>query len=368
MAISAYETKNGKRWKFNAYIGTDPDTGKKIITSRSGFLSKKAAESALNTMRYDFDHNILRTSSSETFYDVTTRWLDVYRNTVRDSTYQKTLECLRNHILPAFGEKNIDTIRALQCQDFAKHMSTVFKDYRKKYRIATRIYDYAIAIGVTNRINPFLRVVMPKNDTSYAPTPFFEKSDLAEILDAMKENQRWYTFFRLLAYTGLRRGEALALLWSDVDFKAKTLTVSKTLATGIDNVPVVHETKTKSGMRTIDIDRETLQILSDWRAEQKTLSMKGLIFPSKNGTEMSISKPYAYFQRVAKKLGIKGTIHSFRHTHASMLFESGWSIKDVQERLGHKDFKTTMDIYTHVTKRRRKESMHNFEKFISSSV
>lgn len=46
---------------------------------------------------------------------------------------------------------------------------------------------------------------------------------------------------------------------------------------------------------------------------------------------MSISKPYAYFQRIAKKLGIKGTIHSFRHTHASMLFEAGWSIKDVQE-------------------------------------
>ena len=107
-----------------------------------------------------------------------------------------------------------------------------------------------------------------------------------------------------------RQGEALALLWSDVDFKAGTLTISKTLSTGIDNVPVVHETKTKSGMRTIDIDRETLGILNDWRAAQKTLSMKGFMFPSKNGTEMSVSKPYAYFQRVAKKLGIKGTIHS----------------------------------------------------------
>lgn len=206
---------------------------------------------------------------------------------------------------------------------------------------------------------------MPKNDTSHAPTPFFEKSELAEILDAMKDNQRWYTFFRLLAYTGLRRCEALALLWSDVDFKTGTLTINKTLSTGINNVPVVHETKTKSGMRTIEIDRETLRILNDWRAAQKTLSMKGLIFPSKNGTEMPITNPYTFFQRVAKQLGIKGTIHSFRHTHASMLFEAGWSIKDVQERLGHKDFKTTMDIYTHVPQRRRKESMQEFEKFIS---
>lgn len=365
MTISAYETKKGKRWKFNAYAGMDPDTGKQIIRSRGGFTSKKEAESALRTIRYEFDHKILRASTNATFRDVTERWLTVYKNTVRDSTYQKTLECLRIHILPAFGEKNLDAIRALQCQDFANHLSTVFKDYRKKYRIATRIYDYAIAVGATNRANPFLRVVMPKNDTSYAPTPFFEKSELAEILDAMKDNQKWYTFFRLLSYTGLRRGEALALLWSDVDFKAGTLTISKTLSTGIDNVPVVHETKTKSGMRTIDIDRETLGILNDWRAAQKTLSMKGFMFPSKNGTEMSVSKPYAYFQRVAKKLGIKGTIHSFRHTHASMLFEAGWSIKDVQERLGHKDFKTTMDIYTHVTKRRRKESMKDFEKYIS---
>lgn len=365
MTISAYETKKGKRWKFNAYVGTDPDTGKKIITSRGGFTSKREAESALRTMRYEFDHKILRASTNATFRDVTERWLDVYKNTVRDSTYQKTLECLRNHILPTFGEKNIDAIRALQCQDFANHLSTVFKDYRKIYSVATRIFNYAITIGVTNRANPFLRVVMPKNDTSHAPTPFFEKSELAEILDAMKDNKRWYTFFRLLAYTGLRRGEVLALLWSDIDFKAGTLTVSKTLSTGVDNAPVVHETKTKSGLRTIDVDRETLRILNEWLLSQKTLSIKGLIFPSGKGIEMSISKPYAYFQRVANKLGIKGTIHSFRHTHASMLFEAGWSIKDVQERLGHKDFKTTMDIYTHVTKRRKKESMKDFEKFIS---
>lgn len=73
MSIRSYETKKGKRWKFNAYVGTDPDTGKKIITSRGGFTSKREAESALRTMRYEFDHRILRASTNATFGDVTKR-------------------------------------------------------------------------------------------------------------------------------------------------------------------------------------------------------------------------------------------------------------------------------------------------------
>lgn len=368
MAFEKYTNTKGTFWMLNAYIGTDPETGKHIYVTRRGFKTKKEAESALRELRYDFDHHIIRVKSRTTFREVAERWMKLYHETVRDSTYQKAHEYLLNHILPAMGNKSIDGIRPLDCQDLVNHLSETFRDYRKVYNYAIRIFDYARTIGITSKENPFRRVVFPKQKGKEKETPFFEKEELRAIFDAMKEHHLWYTFFYLLAFTGMRRGEALALHWSDFDLQEGTLTISKTLSTGEGNKQVLHDTKTEAGMRTIDLDRSTIEVMKRWKAEQKVVSLDGIVFPNSKGDYISISKPYAYFQRIAKRLGIHGTIHSFRHTHASMLFEAGWSIKDVQARLGHRDVNTTMNIYTHVTKRRKAESMKEFEDFVGDII
>ncbi|WP_314066542.1 tyrosine-type recombinase/integrase [uncultured Vagococcus sp.] len=115
--------------------------------------------------------------------------------------------------------------------------------------------------------------------------------------------------------------------------------------------------KTKQAYRLIRLDDITFSELKQWRRQQKKELLKyGIrihsgdkqhIFHRKNNT---VLYPEYINDLLSDKLKVDFTPHSFRHTHASLLFESGASLKDVQARLGHTDVRMTMDIYTHVTK------------------
>ncbi|MDD7433807.1 MAG: site-specific integrase [Peptoniphilaceae bacterium] len=368
--IRKYNTKKGVRYGFTEYIGIDKLNGRQIIVTKQGFKTKKEAESYIATLKYEYDRDILHVQSRDTFRNVYDLWIKLYADTVKESTLNKVLVYFRIHILPTFGEIRIDDIKPIQCQKFANELSKKFTDYRKVYSYATRVFDYAYKIQLTEKQNPFLRVVFPKNNIRFESTPFLEKHELFEFLDAMKKNQKWYTFFRLLAFTGMRRGEALALNWNDVDFNNDTISITKTLTLGINNTPYISDTpKTAKSRRIIDVDHETMCILKEWKTKDGIIILNNdsLLFPSNNGNTTILSKPYQFLKRIIKENGFRDiTVHSFRHTHCSMLFEAGWSIKDVQERLGHKDMKTTMDIYTHVSQSRKKESMKKFIGYVNS--
>ena len=75
--------------------------------------------------------------------------------------------------------------------------------------------------------------------------------------------------FHLLAYTGLRIGEALALKWSDIDLDNGTLKVSKTLSKGKNNSLVVNPPKTNSGYRSIELTSQTIEVLREWKFQQR---------------------------------------------------------------------------------------------------
>ncbi|MGX7198680.1 site-specific integrase [Enterococcus nangangensis] len=165
--------------------------------------------------------------------------------------------------------------------------------------------------------------------------------------------------------------------WKDIDFKNQTLSVNQTLAT-CDKWEIKFQVpKTEKSLRIISIDSETLQVIKRWQLKQKELFLKMGIKPTKNNEQLLFTseenKPlYLDYINHNLKIIIKEhnlkriTPHGFRHTHCSLLFESSASLKEVQVRLGHTDIKTTMDIYTHVTKktdRRDGKSFCGFHEF-----
>lgn len=80
---------------------------------------------------------------------------------------------------------------------------------------------------------------------------------------------------------------------------------------------------------------------------------------------MQPTKTRKWILHVQKKYNLKQiSTHKLRHTHCSLLFEAGASLKEVQDRLGHSDVKTTMDIYTHVTKKAKDEAIQKFTKYM----
>lgn len=200
-----------------------------------------------------------------------------------------------------------------------------------------------------------------------------DKNQLKNFLKLAEEREdiQYYSIFQTLAYTGLRKSELAALTWDDVSFKDASLSVNKNVAI-VSGKQYISTTKTTSSDRVISLDTNTLSILKKWKLEQRKLLLsRGIRI--KNNTEQlifssdknEIMPAKILWDKLKKYKEFNITPHGFRHTHASLLFEAGASVKEVQERLGHSDIKTTLNIYTHVTKDAEKGVAEKFMSYMN---
>lgn len=381
--IKKYQKKNGTiAYMFKAYLGIDPVTEKKKYTTKRGFKSPQEAKKAYNRLMVQVEENDVVTNSQRLFSELADEWFEQYKNTVRESTYVAQKLAYKKHILPLFSHLKISKISIPYCQKQVNHWYSYYKKYSNLIGLTSSVFKYALSLRLI-RSNPMDAVIRPKRkkkiDEERYSAPYYEKEELLEFLEISKNYPNpIYPIFRILAFTGLRKGELLALRWKDIDFEKSTLSVKQTLAT-CDKWEIKFQVpKTEKSLRTISIDSETLQVIKRWQLKQKEYFLKIGIKPTKNGEQLLFvseeNKPlYLDYVNHNLKIIIKEnnlkriTPHGFRHTHCSLLFESGASLKEVQVRLGHTDIKTTMDIYTHVTKRQTEETANRFADFMSST-
>ncbi|MFJ7952192.1 tyrosine-type recombinase/integrase [Lysinibacillus sp. NPDC096418] len=378
--IKSYSLQNGeKRYQFQLYVGVDPLTGKEQRTTRRGFKTKKEAQLALSRLQLEIDNGTFRKKTAETYNDVYEMWFERYKATVSESTFAKTEEIFRLHILPLFGKYKIDKINVDICE---KHVDEWFRKlvkYRSIKAYTSKVFDFAIKRGFTQN-NPMKLVEVPerkKNPNDEKKENFYTKEQLIQFLSCLEKEDDFkaYAFFRLLAFSGMRKGEALALTWNDLNFKKNEIKINKTLTRGEKSRLVVQTTKTENSIRTIKMDKITMGILNEWKKKQKqdylilgynTLKPNQLVFSNRLNVylEPNITRKWILFVQEKYTLH-KITTHGLRHTHCSLLFESGASIKEVQERLGHGDIKTTMDVYAHVTEKAKDEAAQKFSNYLN---
>lgn len=283
-----------------------------------------------------------------------------------------------NHILPALGKYRVRTISIAQCQtSLNKWYKKTTRNYKRWFNYVQAVFDYAIKQGYI-KDNPAKMVVMPKkHEQSGKQLPnFWDKGQLKtffSFIDPQSELEK-YTLFRLLAFTGIRRGECLALTWSDLNLNDNILDINKTLTQGLKGKQIVQATKTKKGTRKLSLDSTTVSYLKRWKLEQRRIylmlgfnvnSDDQLIFATTKNTFKSLNTPSKWLKPIINKSQLPPiTIHGFRHSHASALFSAGASIKEVQERLGHEDAQTILNIYTHVTEKQDKEAVNKLVNFL----
>lgn len=380
--IECYELANGeKRYMFKIYIGVDPLTGKEKRTTRRGFKTKKEAELALARIKLEISKGTFRKTQAETYQEIYELWIKQYEKTVEESTFMKTTGIFRNHILPALGQYKIEKMNIDVCQRHVDEWSAKLKKFRMVKAYAAKVMDFAIKRGYI-QTNPFALVDMPKLKKSIVESDeesnenFYTREQLIEFLSALKEenNFKAYTLFRLLSFSGMRKGEALALKWTDLNFKENEIRINKAISRGKGNQLYLKSTKTGI-VRIIKMDEQTMQILKQWKKQQhedylilgfNTLNKDQLVFSNERNEYLQPTKTRKWLVHVQKKYNLKPiTTHGLRHTHCSLLFEAGASIKEVQDRLGHSDVKTTMDIYTHVTKKAKAEAIQKFQNYLN---
>lgn len=379
--IKKYTKKDGsKAYMFNLYLGTDPVTGKQRRTTRRGFRTMAEAKTALSRLELEVMENGLPTSKRKimTFEEVYKLWFEQHKATVKESSAYIHNTIIKVQVLPYFGTLRVDKIDTAYCQKQVNRIFKTLKNYNSAINLIRRIFDYAKVMKQI-KTNPMNDVIIPKKrktlDDTDKPVNFYTKEQLRTFLETLKEHAPYqmYVAFRVMAFTGMRKGELAALKWSDVDFENGTISINKTVAFNNAGKFHIQTPKTRKSIRTISIDDTTLNALKMWKNELRKELFKqgqnidkgdGFIFHTQKGNFIIkyIDKFLPSFLKKYNLPPIKP--HGFRHTHASLLFESGASIKEVQDRLGHENIKTTMDIYTHVTKSAREKTAEKFAKYI----
>jgi len=383
--IKQYTKTNGiKLWMFQVYLGIDEATNKRVKTTRRNFKTKKEAQLALNRLKLDFNNNGFQHPENMTFEQVYERWLQEYRNTVKESTLVKTKVYFNNHILPAFGNMLINKISIPYAQSIINDWCNKYVKYSQLFNYTSAVFQYAMKLELVQK-DPTKLVVYPKRKEEIKGSDdwkFYDKEELQKFFACLAEedkhehNHQANTLFRLLAFTGMRKGEALALTWQDIDFTNQTLTINKALSRGENARLYVQTPKTSHSNRTLDIDKTTIHVLKKWKLRQREQLLmlgynansndKQLVFSNTRNGYLQPSKPRKWLVQIINKYQLKYIkVHGFRHTHASLLFEAGASIKEVQERLGHSDIKTTMNVYAHVSKHAKKDTVEKFVNYVN---
>ncbi|TKN17282.1 site-specific integrase [Enterococcus sp. VV15] len=378
--IKQYQKKNGeKAWYFKTYLGIDPLTGKKRYTTKRGFKTQKEAKIALARLEVLATDKKLVTEKTYTFSKIKDMWLEQYKPTVRESTYTRVKFLFDKNISADFGNKKIQSYKVAYCQEVVNKWKKEYSTYKALKSYTTAVFDYAKKMNLITD-NPMKEVSFSKGEQKkkVEKIKFYEKDELKTFLNFCEKDSFpiTYPLFRLLAFTGMRKGEALALTWDDIDFFSKTVSITKTTVKNGSNQIVTNEPKTAASNRTISLDDETLNVLINWQKKQKEYLLahgqvvkkkNQIVFASKNNNYLDSSRPNNVLSRICKKNNFNDiSVHGFRHTHCSLLFEAGLSIKEVQERLGHSDIHTTMNVYAHVTKKQKDQSANKFASYINS--
>lgn len=319
---------------------------------------------------------------NNSFNEVIDEWLLSYRLGVKASSFARTTEIVEKYFRPTLGNLPIQTISTQICQELIDQwiIGHSYARYSLFINYLRRIFQFALLKGLIAE-NPVTKVIIPikKEEKSKTQIKFYTKSELQLFLKTIlqrKQNDylksRDYMLFRLLAYSGCRIGELLALNWTDLDLVTNELSINKTVTKG-KKYYVSPTPKSKKSQRIILLDQVTIDYLKDWYQKQQDYLLKRgfkqanfLFTNGKNQftINQAVTERYKIYQEAAqlKYIGL----HGFRHTHASLLFEAGADYKDVQERLGHENIHTTMDIYTHLSKKRQYDTIERFSQYINS--
>lgn len=365
--IQEYRTKKGdKRYICrNIYIGKYSNGLQKVTDIRG--KSKAEVKSKYNHMVYEFDPEAWKEKATEsevvTFNDLYQLWYPQYLKGVKESTGRGTRKRIEQHILPDLKDMKLEDISVLSLQNYYDKFMEVngTKYYHQILQIVSKIIRYGVSIGLLDQ-DPTEYVIKPKVEKKKKERLYLSKEELKRFfsyldnLDDHYINEVQKILFRVLAQSGLRIGECTALLWSDVDFQKKTISVTKSF-TYSNSGWKLGTPKNVASNRVITMDENTMKRLMVFKNIQEdyleTLGMnqadEDFIFLSRNGNVLHHASIYDMLKRIVAHAELPDiNIHSLRHTHATLLFESGASAKQVQTRLGHSSVKTTLDTYTHV--------------------
>jgi integrase len=343
-------------------VGSDPVTGRRRQKSKGGFRTRKAAEAALRELSASVDAGRFVERSTKTVGDYLDEWLEVVRPRLRPTTWNSYRQSVA-HIKGRIGAVPLQSLAPLEVENLYKQLlATRGRNGRLLSPKTVRGIHVVLrkALADAERLGLVVRnaaaAAKPPVPAKYEHTTWTAEQ-LARFLDSI-EGERQAAAFVLLATTGMRRGEALGLRWSDVDLAAGRLSIVQTITTVRDKM-VVSPPKTARSRRSVSLDPGTVAALRDHRRRQNEERLRAgeawagasdLVFTNEVGEPVHPSALSRLFESSVHRSGLpRIRLHDLRHTYATVALAAGVHPKIVSERLGHATIAVTLDLYSHVT-------------------
>lgn len=266
-----------------------------------------------------------------------------------------------------------------------KHVSKLFIVIRGIYKYLAKHYDMDIVllskVDIPKQAETLEEIERKRNN-------YLDNDEIIEIMKIFDKliksgsnhsKHRYERVKRIVQFqinNGMRIGELLAIKTSDIDFENKVLSITGTMNWKTDEntglYGVKDTTKTSQSYRIIGLTQESINIIRSIILENKKSSKwednyndRGFVFTNSAGSPLITTVINEILSEVVEMSSIdkKVTTHTLRHTHISILAQLGINLKAIQERVGHTDYKTTLDIYTHVTDKMAQDMMNKLENF-----
>lgn len=351
MAVKVKQRK-GKWWVFIDHRGKRK--AKCVGSKQAAQTAAKKIEARLTLG----DFTLLEDKPQRPFDAYFRNWLDTYvKAHCKERTYDLYLRAFEQHLLPRFRQQDINGITREEVKHLAYDLLAQQKARSTVKNILAPIremFNHAIEDGHA-AVNPALRILKRSrtgDGEQQRKANFLTREELGTLLHTCQEHfSTSYPFVSLLARTGMRLGEAVALQWGDLDFAGRFIEVRHTLGYGKLTTP-------KSGKgRRVDMSRQLTETLKAMLLERKKETLKHgwgavpeWVFISEEGTPLDACNfRNRIWYKLLTKTGLHHIrIHDLRHTFASLLIQQGESLAYVKEQLGHGSIQITVDTYGHL--------------------
>jgi integrase len=343
-------------------VGPDPVTGRRRQKSKGGHRTRKAAEAALRELSAAVDARRYVERSTTTVSNYLDEWLAVVQPRLRPTSWNSYRQAVA-HVKGRVGAVPLQSLVPLEVENLYKELLATRgrqgrllspKTVRGVHVVLRKALADAERLGLV--VRNAAAAAKPPVPSKHEHTTWTAEQ-LARFLRSL-EGERLAAAFVLLATTGMRRGEALGLRWSDVGFDAGRVSLVQTITTVRDKM-VISPPKTARSRRLVSLDPETVAALRDHRRRQneerlragETWSGEGdFVFTNEIGEPVHPSALSRLFVSSVRRAGLPAIrLHDLRHTYATVALGAGVHPKIVSERLGHATIAVTLDLYSHVT-------------------
>ena len=349
--MPAYKDEKTGKW-FAKFYYTNWQGIKKQKWKR-GFATKKEA--------LGFERDFLEKQSANpdmTFQNLYEIYMEDMAARLKQSTLLTKKTVLQTHILPFFGNKPINEIKASDVRRWQAKLMSSPNNYSQTYlkkintelnsiiNYAKRFYDLN-----TNPCGKAGTIGKAKAEEM----DYWTYDEYIAFREGVKDKPLSYICFEVLYWTGMREGELLALSLADIDFDNKTISINRTYLR-IEGKDVFTSPKTRKSKRKIPIPDFLCQELSDYIQSRYMLDADERLFP--------VTKSYLSHEMIrgCKNTGVKKIrIHDIRHSHASLLINQGCDALMLADRLGHEKVSTTLNTYSHLFPHKQQELVHSLE-------